>query len=79
MLGEKERFYILGQQNSGKFMLWILGTSVKYKENPKLSCEYKETQLVGLRWDKGRFTLLHFANTTISFTSSCLLHFSTLL
>ena len=77
MLGEKERFYI---PQANKFqgiepvcMLQILGT-----ENSKLFWRYKETQLGWLGWDKGRFKLLHFTNTTISFTLPPSLHYVTI-
>ena len=72
MLGEKERFYILGQKISGNracVMLQILGTCYKISlENSKLFWRYIETQIGELGWEKGRFKLLHFTNTTISFT-----------
>ena len=50
------------------YMLQILDASVKYKKNPKLFWGYKKNPHGGLEWDKGRFNVLRFTNSDISFT-----------
>ena len=72
MLGEKERFYILGQQI---YMLQILGTSVKIVGN---LCSGDTKKLNLGDWGGPKEGLSYYILQIQLFHSPSLLHFSTL-
>ena len=49
-------------------MVQILGTVLQFRKTPSCSGDTKKILLVRLGWDKGRFKVLYFTNTNISFT-----------